>query len=59
MPALLAPPEGLEAILVIPDEEVSTEAARAAMPAELPLADAVHNVGAAVPARARESSAPT
>ena len=47
MPALLAPPEGLEAILVIPDEEVSTEAARAAMPAELPIGDAVHNVAAA------------
>ena len=47
MPALLAPPEGIEAILVIPHEEVSTAAARAAMPAEVPLADAVHNVGAA------------
>jgi homoserine kinase len=46
-PALLAPPEGLEGILVIPDEEVSTEAARAAMPAELPIGDAVHNVAAA------------
>ena len=47
MPALLAPPEGLEAILVIPGEEVSTEAARGAMPAELPIGDAVHNVAAA------------
>ncbi len=47
MPALLTPPEGLEAILVIPGEEVSTEAARAAMPAELPIGDAVHNVAAA------------
>lgn len=47
MPAVIAPPEGLEAILVIPGEEVSTEAARAAMPAELPLGDAVHNVSAA------------
>ena len=47
MPTLLAPPEGLEAILVIPDEEVSTEAARAAMPAEVPFADAVANVAAA------------
>ena len=46
-PALLAPPEGLEALLVIPDEEVSTEAARAAMPAEVPLADAIANVAAA------------
>ena len=47
MPTLLAPPEGLEAILVIPDEEVSTEAARAAMPEEVPVADAVANVAAA------------
>lgn len=47
LPAMLAPPDGVEAILVIPDEEVSTEAARAAMPAELPVADAVHNVAAA------------
>jgi homoserine kinase len=46
-PALLAPPEGLEAILVIPGEEVSTEAARAALPAELPIGDAVHNMAAA------------
>jgi len=41
------PPEGLEAIAVIPPEEVSTEAARKAIPAELPLADAVANVSAA------------
>jgi homoserine kinase len=47
MPALLAPPEGLEAILVIPGEEVSTEAARSALPAELPIGDAVHNMAAA------------
>ena len=47
MPALLTPPEGLEAILVIPGEEVSTEAARAALPAELPIGDAVHNLAAA------------
>ncbi|MDQ3103180.1 MAG: homoserine kinase [Actinomycetota bacterium] len=47
MPALLTPPEGVEAILVISGEAISTEAARAAMPGEVPLADAVHNVGAA------------
>jgi homoserine kinase len=41
------PPEGLEAVAVIPSEEVSTEAARAAMPGEVPLADAVSNVAAA------------
>jgi len=46
-PVRLAPPEGVEGILVIPREEVSTLAARAAMPAELPLADVTHNVAAA------------
>jgi homoserine kinase len=41
------PPGGLEAIAVIPAEEVATDRARAAIPAELPLADAVANVAAA------------
>jgi homoserine kinase len=41
------PPEGLEGIVVIPPEEVSTKLARAAIPAEVPLADAVANVSAA------------
>lgn len=41
------PPGGLEAIAVIPEEEVSTERARAAIPAEIPVADAVANVAAA------------
>jgi homoserine kinase len=41
------PPEGLEGIVVIPPEEVSTERAREAIPAEVPLADAVANVSAA------------
>jgi homoserine kinase len=41
------PPGGLEAIAVIPAEEVPTDRARAAIPAELPLADAVANVAAA------------
>jgi homoserine kinase len=41
------PPEGLEAIAVIPAEEVSTEAARAAIPAQVPHEDAVANVAAA------------
>ena len=54
MPTLLAPPEGLEAILVIPDEEVSTEAARAAMPAEVPIADAVAQRRRRRAARARD-----
>ncbi len=41
------PPEGLEGIVVIPGEEVSTRLAREAIPAELPLTDAVANVSAA------------
>jgi homoserine kinase len=41
------PPEGLEGIVAIPPEEVSTRLAREAIPAELPLADALANVSAA------------
>jgi homoserine kinase len=41
------PPEGLEGIVAIPPDEVSTERAREAIPAELPLGDAVANVSAA------------
>jgi len=41
------PPSGLEGIAVIPAEEVSTERAREAIPAEVPLSDAVANVSAA------------
>jgi homoserine kinase len=37
-------PMGLEAVLVVPFEPVGTEAARAALPATVPLADAVFNV---------------
>jgi homoserine kinase len=37
-------PAGLEAIVVVPDEPVRTNEARAALPAEVPLADAVFNV---------------
>lgn len=40
------PPGGLEGIVVIPAEEVSTELARAAIPAEVPIADAIANVSA-------------
>jgi homoserine kinase len=47
VPARLAPPEGVETLVVIPAEQVPTEAARAAMPAEVPIADAAHNVAAA------------
>jgi homoserine kinase len=38
------PPTGLEALAVVPDEPVRTRAARAALPAEVPIADAVFNV---------------
>src|SRR4051794_40401872 len=41
------PPEGLEGIVVIPGDEVSTRKAREAIPAEVPLTDAVANVSAA------------
>jgi len=37
-------PAGLEAIVVVPDEPVRTREARAALPAEVPMADAVFNV---------------
>jgi homoserine kinase len=37
------PPAGLEAVVVVPDAPVRTKAARAAMPAAVPLADAVFN----------------
>jgi homoserine kinase len=38
------PPTGLEALAVVPREHVRTSAARAALPVEVPLADAVFNV---------------
>jgi homoserine kinase len=41
------PPMGLEAVLVVPSEPVVTDAARAALPASVPLADAVFNVAEA------------
>jgi homoserine kinase len=41
------PPMGLEAVLVIPSQGVQTEQARAALPASVPLGDAVFNVAQA------------
>jgi homoserine kinase len=38
------PPTGLEALLVVPEQPVRTKAARAALPAEVPMAEAVFNV---------------
>jgi homoserine kinase len=44
-PVRFDPAPGLEGVLAIPGHEVPTAEARAAMPAELPLEEAVHNVG--------------
>ena len=44
-PVRFDPPPGLEGVLAIPSHAVPTAEARAAMPAEVPLDDAVHNVG--------------
>jgi homoserine kinase len=41
------PPQGVEAVLVIPGEQVPTAEARKALPADVPLADAIANVAAA------------
>jgi len=41
--ARFEPPTGLEAILVVPREPVRTRQARAALPAQVPMADAVFN----------------
>ena len=37
------PPTGLEAVVVVPEEPVRTKAARAALPAQVPMADAAFN----------------
>src|SRR5215211_2849613 len=44
-PVCFDPAPGLEGVLVIPPEEMPTAEARAAIPPEVPLSDAVHNVG--------------
>lgn len=46
-PVRLDPPEGVEGVLVVPEEQVPTDWARAAMPSSVPLADAIANVAAA------------
>jgi homoserine kinase len=43
----LEPPAGLSAVLVVPDRAVRTAKARAALPAEVPMGDAVFNVSRA------------
>lgn len=40
----IEPPTGLEGLLVVPHDPVRTAQARAALPAQVPMADAVHNV---------------
>jgi homoserine kinase len=42
--ARLDPPDGLEAVIVVPRSAVRTAVARRALPADVPLADAVSNV---------------
>jgi homoserine kinase len=44
LPVRLEPPAGLEGVLVTPPHAVPTAAARAAMPAEVPIGDAVHDI---------------
>jgi homoserine kinase len=44
--ARIAPPPELEAVIAIPPQTVPTAAARRAIPAEIPLADCVHNIAA-------------
>jgi homoserine kinase len=43
----LDPPAGLEAVLVVPSRAVRTAKARAALPSEVPMGEAVFNVGRA------------
>ena len=43
----IEPPAGLEAVALVPGEPVATQAARAALPAQVPLADATFNVSRA------------
>lgn len=46
-PVRLEPPQGVEAVLVVPGDEVATTEARAALPAAIGVGDAVANVAAA------------
>ncbi len=43
-PARFDPPQGLEGVIAIPPDPVATSRARDALPSEVPLTDAVHNV---------------
>lgn len=43
-PLRIDPPAGLEGVVVTPPDPVPTAEARAAMPAQVPIADAIHNI---------------
>jgi len=43
----LDPPQGVEGVIVVPDEQVPTDEARKAVPDQVPLADAIANISAA------------
>lgn len=43
-PTRFEAPDGLEAVIVVPEDAVRTRQARAVLPAQVPLCDAVHNV---------------
>jgi homoserine kinase len=43
----LDPPQGVEAVVVVPDQQVPTEEARQAVPEQVPIGDAVANIAAA------------
>ncbi|MBA2506789.1 MAG: homoserine kinase [Thermoleophilaceae bacterium] len=43
-PVRFEPPAGLEGVLATPPDPVSTAGARAALPAEIPMSDAVHDI---------------
>lgn len=43
----LDPPEGLEALLVLPDAEVPTNGARSVIPDQIPIGEAIANISAA------------
>jgi homoserine kinase len=45
--ARFEPPAGLEGVVVVPPEEVSTKQARSAIPEDVPIEDAIANVSAA------------
>ena len=47
IPLRLEPPQGVEGVLAIPADEVATGEARAALPADVPMEDAVANIAAA------------